>query len=596
MKCLRDRIRRLKCDEQKPVCKRCSSTGRHCDGYFYAPAALRLDAESISSPSAKSTSSPSLVYLLRQPLPAMAPAGVRWTPQQLNMFEIFRSQTISQMLGGFDRGSWTLDVLRATNKYPAIWHAGLALAALYERGKMATLSEDFSDTLSSDDTRRRCQELLTFALTQYNESIRCLVHSTAQTTPSASDQEMLLMASMLFTGICCLQGDMRQGLLHARSGLHLFNQWRFWERANGAMYAGERPVCPTERPVDDQDCLMSADSLVTLITHVECLFVNNLGVPNTPTVIPQACSDAPFLSLTDAYFEFQPLLTGLLDFCQSIAASPDVIPPIESASGNNNSSAGSTLVEWSANPFPPADIRREYRRELRVWQDKFANLHRLLPAASPDEHMQHAILMLRMCWKGVDICLDVDLANVELAYDNYQSTFADILSLAEELCHLHASSIKKRDGKSSNRSAKRSCNLSASDTADSGAHNNKGISPVKSYAMSACELLCFVCRTCRDTPLRERAASLLRRWPRNDGLWDGRLLTSICEAMTAAEQDPGGSKMSCVLCAPGARSCGHLRVARTDLEFQANGDTNFTLTTVGQVRQGRLGQFMKLPT
>jgi hypothetical protein len=31
-----DRIRRLRCDEEKPACKRCTSTGRICDGYVSA--------------------------------------------------------------------------------------------------------------------------------------------------------------------------------------------------------------------------------------------------------------------------------------------------------------------------------------------------------------------------------------------------------------------------------------------------------------------------------------------------------------------------------------------------------------------------------
>ncbi|KAH3001521.1 hypothetical protein KXV73_001875, partial [Aspergillus fumigatus] len=31
--CLTCKVRRVKCDEEKPTCCRCRSTGRKCDGY-----------------------------------------------------------------------------------------------------------------------------------------------------------------------------------------------------------------------------------------------------------------------------------------------------------------------------------------------------------------------------------------------------------------------------------------------------------------------------------------------------------------------------------------------------------------------------------
>ena len=35
--CLTCKIRRVKCDEGKPACQKCTSTGRKCDGYYIAP-------------------------------------------------------------------------------------------------------------------------------------------------------------------------------------------------------------------------------------------------------------------------------------------------------------------------------------------------------------------------------------------------------------------------------------------------------------------------------------------------------------------------------------------------------------------------------
>lgn len=44
------RIRRIKCDETKPHCQRCTSTGRKCDGYSSLPFSRRdLHAASLAS-------------------------------------------------------------------------------------------------------------------------------------------------------------------------------------------------------------------------------------------------------------------------------------------------------------------------------------------------------------------------------------------------------------------------------------------------------------------------------------------------------------------------------------------------------------------
>lgn len=47
------RIRRVKCDEEKPACKRCSSTGRRCDGYLDLGQPSPIGAVSIATGQAR---------------------------------------------------------------------------------------------------------------------------------------------------------------------------------------------------------------------------------------------------------------------------------------------------------------------------------------------------------------------------------------------------------------------------------------------------------------------------------------------------------------------------------------------------------------
>jgi len=51
------RIRRVKCDEAKPSCQRCTSTGRKCDGYNRVEAAQQANAVVLVSPQYPFTSS-----------------------------------------------------------------------------------------------------------------------------------------------------------------------------------------------------------------------------------------------------------------------------------------------------------------------------------------------------------------------------------------------------------------------------------------------------------------------------------------------------------------------------------------------------------
>ncbi|TVY86445.1 Transcriptional regulatory protein [Lachnellula willkommii] len=44
--CFTCKIRRVKCDEAKPACNRCSSTGRKCDGFPQDPSSSSNDGDS----------------------------------------------------------------------------------------------------------------------------------------------------------------------------------------------------------------------------------------------------------------------------------------------------------------------------------------------------------------------------------------------------------------------------------------------------------------------------------------------------------------------------------------------------------------------
>ncbi|EGX88277.1 C6 zinc finger domain protein [Cordyceps militaris CM01] len=200
--CTTCRTRRVKCDEAKPACARCTSSKRKCGGYL----------EYASPPQRASPAS----SIAEQPTLSSAPHGHTPTEHERRMFHLLRTLTVRQVHGGIKCGFWTTNLLQATYVYPAIWHAALGLAAMYQRAMM----------LLHEGRSRSAQEYNTFALQQLSISCSYII-TMNHSTVSGAEQEMLLTASALYTGICLLRADLHQALSHAAGAAKLSKQWNF---------------------------------------------------------------------------------------------------------------------------------------------------------------------------------------------------------------------------------------------------------------------------------------------------------------------------------------------------------------------------------
>ncbi|TQV93595.1 C6 zinc finger domain-containing protein [Cordyceps javanica] len=151
-----------------------------------------------------------------QPNLSSAPHGHYPTEQERQIFHLLRTLTVRQVNGGIKPDFWTKNLLQATYVYPAIWHAALALAAMYQRANI----------LLNGGEARMAEEHSTFALKQYTISFRFII-AMNHSTVSAAEQEMLLTASALYTGICLLRADLYQAQVHAANAAKLSKQWKF---------------------------------------------------------------------------------------------------------------------------------------------------------------------------------------------------------------------------------------------------------------------------------------------------------------------------------------------------------------------------------
>ncbi|KAJ3460567.1 hypothetical protein MRS44_011434 [Fusarium solani] len=203
--CITCRIRRIKCDEAKPYCHRCTSTGRKCDGYAILGPATRKP----QSPPAQPT-----------------PGG---NPEERQALYIFRTKVAMSIASSLDFGFWAHDLLQTAETYRTVQHAVVALATAYR-----------SSILIEHGSRTQERQ---FILTQYNKSITSLQHCLSNQELLTRDQKVIiLMVNLVFICICAVQGFQEEACVHLRNGLSLFHEWQLGVSEGSTQASTPTPV------------------------------------------------------------------------------------------------------------------------------------------------------------------------------------------------------------------------------------------------------------------------------------------------------------------------------------------------------------------
>ncbi|KAG5996573.1 hypothetical protein E4U43_002830 [Claviceps pusilla] len=373
------RARRVKCDEAKPSCRRCVSVGRICGGYSRHAGAGAAAVEGAST-------SP---FLRPSNLLPILPIYLHSSRQEEQMFHLLCTEATDEVAGGFDRCFWTIDIPRATRTYPAIWHASASLTAMYKR-------------IKDGEGRSGSEQLYQFSLAQYNKAIEKLLSiNPRQAEPSYHEQETLLLASILFTSVCILQGDQEKAQVHVDKGVRLFNDWRFWEHSAKA---------------PSGDGVSVTRSLVALFTRFE--LSSSFTSPPKPfwrTVSFDRRQPSPgFTSATDVYYEQQQLLNNMIKVYRTqvyrhIKGLPDML----------------------------SEQRLSYRYQYRRWKAKFRNLRDL------DDR---ARLIMQMYAYTTEVLLYADATAAESVWDRYTYSFGRIFAQAKQLFEIETSAKNVKNG------------------------------------------------------------------------------------------------------------------------------------------------------
>ncbi|KAK5168096.1 uncharacterized protein LTR77_006664 [Saxophila tyrrhenica] len=203
--CVTCKIRRIKCDETKPECNRCTSTGRKCDGYVIKPRKKRSDFQALNK------------------VPT-APAEIG--PVELRSLGFFHHKTAPSLSSYFDAEFWTRLVFQMSYVEPSVRHAMVALGALHEERErevrlipiMPRMVTPNAPTTASTAVQWTGNTGHDFALAQYNKSI-ILLSKRMDTGEAGGAIEVALLTCILFVCIEFLQGDSEPAVKHFRSGM-----------------------------------------------------------------------------------------------------------------------------------------------------------------------------------------------------------------------------------------------------------------------------------------------------------------------------------------------------------------------------------------
>lgn len=154
-------VRRVKCDEERPSCKRYTSTGRRCDGY-QAELLLGTSKSVTSQCTLTPAATTSLPNLQLSRIPSLELAGNKL---ERRSFHFFRSRTASQLSGLYGDTFWNLQILQAAHYQPSIKHAIIAPGSLPERFEKCGLISRQEPKLYQGD----------FALQENSSAIQTLV-------------------------------------------------------------------------------------------------------------------------------------------------------------------------------------------------------------------------------------------------------------------------------------------------------------------------------------------------------------------------------------------------------------------------------------
>jgi hypothetical protein len=435
------RIRRVKCDETKPDCNRCTSTGRKCEGY---PVPTPPRGDSRSPPTQHRAHGGETLYSLSlYRLSSEIPGNYI----ERRSFYYLRERAIYDISGYFESEFWDRLVLQISHTEPTVRHALLALSSLCETYESKSINQD----LNNDRDKFHLQ----FALQQYNKAVRLLADylSTSQT-----QLDVILTSCLVFIWLEFLRDDFDAGLNHLKSGLKILDDFR-------------QPA--TSEALESQHV---DASLIHLFGRLKIQATVH-GSPTSdfisrgPFGHEVIRDDIPtsFSSIEQARNCLYTLLDTVFRFIRQIR--------------DPNFLHLRTIFLSRPDALSLQATCQSHLNQLRKWQEAVKNS----PASifeSFNPRQTTAMSLLQLYHQTVSIFLETLFTDSQMIYDQYEASFEQVLTLAENLIH-----------------------------------NSQNMKLIIFFDMGVMAPLFYLILKCRNLALRRKGLSLLKLSPYREGMW-----------------------------------------------------------------------------
>lgn len=379
-------IRRIKCDEAKPSCVRCTSTGRKCDGYDFVK-----DPPSTSTSVASRTSLPrSTSTSLFQP--ASVSTAFPGDAQERQIFHRFRSVTVPALTGGSETEFWENLVLRVGQQEPVIRNTIIALG---------TLHEDYQKRGGKFDKNHIRAPPYQRALTLNHKAIGQL-NSLIQ--KQDCDPKLAIIASILFACFEVLSRNNMAAVVAYQSGMRMLLRQM---SANSTDPSTGRATFNT-LPQNELDTLLRVFARYDV--HA-CTFSKgraeaiDIKLPEVPS---------RFLNMNEVKIHLDNLLISVYQILKS-----DI----------------SMARYWSIEHVPDDWIRRRDQGivTFEAWQEAIENFfdnNNVQLEPSEIRTLLGIRLQIKIAIIQLKICID---SGAETSYDQFESEFEEIVNRAETI-------------------------------------------------------------------------------------------------------------------------------------------------------------------
>ncbi|KAK8112321.1 uncharacterized protein PG998_008778 [Apiospora kogelbergensis] len=479
------RIRRIKCDEARPSCLKCTSTGRKCDGYDENPLTSPT-AEGSEAPSKKPNKpeSPCTTVSAAQPQqgqakcrgPALQNLGplmvlpVAGSAQADNLC-FFEHISIKQLNEYQTSESWRNTLMLFSQTVPAVRHAAMAVGLIYR----SYLDHDTRDSHQTQPWQPNSTAFL-----HYNRAIQLLLNQ--QTNDSIETTAITLLVCYLFTCFEHLAGNEVQAITHLRGGVKLS------QKMGLATLGNNDNECDNASPIGVGTLLGQVTRQIRRLDMQAVMFLRHW----TPVEMQEklVCQlptyDAAFQSLEQAIDHFQPLIAQVM-----------ILRNMEHQ----------MFPAAIRTPGPARSLKDAVLHQMNTWSSLFENMLLLQqdqPRAKSSE-AHRVIYLLRLQYISGRVFLLSYGSRREMDYDDFLPQFRQCVVLARDVA---------------------------------AAHERFSGSPVPTFTpeIGFVPTLNLIGVKCRHPVVRREALSILRRQRTQESVWDSFAAARVLERVIELEE------------------------------------------------------------